>query len=352
MQTVVLILLLGCTSMSYTKVLVSDDSIVSSVISISKLPPENKQEWVHPVIFEPQERIQLTRSSYQVTTFLDFKPFLNAFRNTKGFIEDFQKDINNPEFFHELMSIIGEEDESPIKDDKTFDDFKASTYCQARPYAYSTHIKLDKFRLEVNHLYEVFNLTYCKFLTTIDHIDFHPTQVNHTHNKCSQSFQCHEYYKGAPHTLREHEEKFLDAFLEAMYEINSELHSELRHVKHFGLMTWILGWGVISNAQSINKIKKNLRVLQDQNVLQDHQIKALAKHLNLTITQVNRHEKMLYELDSKLLILNHTIQDIMVQLSYFRYEYTIMTHIQMRINRIYTSIFALKEDVDTLYEYM
>ena len=80
-------------------------------------------------------------------------------------------------------------------------------------------------------------------------------------------------------------------------------------------MTWILGWGVISNAHSINKIKRNLRVLQDQNVLQDRQIKALAKHLNLTMTQVNRHEEMLYELDSKLLILNHTIQDIMVQLS-------------------------------------
>ena len=250
------------------------------------------------------------------------------------------------------MSITGEEDESPIKDDKTFDDFEASTYCQARPYACFTQVKLDKFRLEVDHLYEVFNLTYHKFLTTIDHIDFHPTQVNHTCNKHSQSFQHHGYYEGAPHTLMEHEEKFLDAFLEAMYKINPELHSELRHMKCFGLMTWILGWGVISNAQSINKIKKNLRILQDQNVLQDHQIKALAKHLNLTMTQVNRHEEMLYELDSKLLILNCTIQDIMVQLSYFRYEYTIMTHIQMRINRIYTSIFALKEDVDALYEYM
>ena len=89
MCTVVLILLLGYTSMSYTEVLAPDNSIVSSVISISELPPENKQKWVHPIIFEPQERIQLTRSSYQVTTFLDFKPFLNAFKNIKGFIEGF-----------------------------------------------------------------------------------------------------------------------------------------------------------------------------------------------------------------------------------------------------------------------
>ena len=230
------------------------------------------------------------------------------------------------------MSITGKEDESPIKDDQTFDDFEISTYCRARPYACPTHVKLDKFRLEVDHLYEVFNLTYRKFLTAIDHIDFHPTQVNHTHNKHSQSFECQGYYEGAPHNLTKKEEQFLDAFLEATYEINPTLHSELGHMKRFGLMTWILGWGVISNAHSINKIKKNLRILQDQNVLQDHQIKALAKHLNLTMTQVNRHEEMLYELDSKLLILNRTIQDIMVQLSYFRYEYTVMTHIQMRIN--------------------
>ena len=114
MHTVVLILLLGYTIVSYTKVLTPDNSIVSLVVSISKLPPENKQEWVHPVTFEPQERIQLTWLSYQVTTFLDFKLFLNAFRNIKGFIEDFQKNINNPEFFHELMSITGKEDESPI----------------------------------------------------------------------------------------------------------------------------------------------------------------------------------------------------------------------------------------------
>ena len=91
MHTVVLILLLGYTIVSYTKVLTPDNSIVSLVVSISKLPPENKQEWVHPVTFEPKERIQLTWLSYQVTTFLDFKLFLNAFRNIKGFIEDFQK---------------------------------------------------------------------------------------------------------------------------------------------------------------------------------------------------------------------------------------------------------------------
>ena len=113
-----------------------------------------------------------------------------------------------------------------------------------------------------------------------------------------------------------------------------------------------MGWGVYSNARSIKKIKKNLRILQDQNILQDKQIKELAKHVNLTMTHVNRHETMLYELDSKLTILNRTLQNIMVEISYFRYENNLMDNMQMRINCIYTAVYALKEDIDSLYEYM
>ena len=54
-------------------------------------------------------------------------------------------------------------------------------------------------------------------------------------------------------------------------------------MKRVGSLTWILGWGVYSNARSISKIKDNLHTLQKQNQLQDKQIKCLAKFLNLTI---------------------------------------------------------------------
>ena len=54
---------------------------VSSPTELSDIPPENRQEWLHPVIFEPQNKIQLTRSTYQVTMFPDFAPFVNGFNN-------------------------------------------------------------------------------------------------------------------------------------------------------------------------------------------------------------------------------------------------------------------------------
>ena len=37
----------------------------------------------------------------------------------------------------------------------------------------------------------------------------------------------------------------------------------------------------------------------------------LAKYLNLTIHQVSRHSEMLYEMDTKMFIMNKTLQDIM-----------------------------------------
>ena len=48
-----------------------------------------------------------------------------------------------------------------------------------------------------------------------------------------------------------------------------------------------------------------------QNQLQDKQIKHLAKFLNLTMHQVSRHSEMLYEMDTKMFIINKTLQDVM-----------------------------------------
>ena len=70
------------------------------------------------------------------------------------------------------------------------------------------------------------------------------------------------------------------------------------------------------------------------------------------MAHVNRYETMLYELDSKLMILNKTLQSMMVQLSYFRYQKNLVDNMQMCINHLYTAIYALKEDIDALYEYM
>ena len=65
--------------------------------------------------------------------------------------------------------------------------------------------------------------------------------------------------------------------MKALYKINPFLHKSLTHMKRVGIFTWILGWGVYSNARSVSKIKDNLHTLQEQNQMQNKQIKHLAK---------------------------------------------------------------------------
>ena len=64
---------------------------VPSAAELSDAPPENKQDWLHPVIFEPQNKIKLTRSTYQVTIFLDFAPFMNGLTMCKTTLEASKK---------------------------------------------------------------------------------------------------------------------------------------------------------------------------------------------------------------------------------------------------------------------
>ena len=123
-------------------------------------------------------------------------------------------------------------------------------------------------------------------------------------------------------------------------------------MKRTGIFTWLLGWGIFANARIISEIKDNLHILQKQNQLQDKQIKQLTKYLNLTMYQVDKHNEMLYEMDTKLLILNKTLQNLMWTIDVIRYENSVLHYFQARIYRVYTSLCALHGDIDSLFEYM
>ena len=56
--------------------------------SLLSPPPQNPNKWVHSVIFKPQPKIQLTCSSYKVTSFLDFQPFLHGFQSVNRYLNN------------------------------------------------------------------------------------------------------------------------------------------------------------------------------------------------------------------------------------------------------------------------
>ena len=95
-----------------------------------------------------------------------------------------------------------------------------------------------------------------------------------------------------------------------------------------------------------------MHILQKQNQLQDKQIKQLAKFLNLTMHQVDRHSEMLYELDTKMTIMNKTIQQVMWSIDVLQYKSTLMHYFQNKLYRVYSSLYALQIDTDSLFKYM
>ena len=123
-------------------------------------------------------------------------------------------------------------------------------------------------------------------------------------------------------------------------------------MKRVGVFTWLLGWGVFSNTRNVNKIQDNIHILQKQNQLQDKQIKQLAKYLNLTMHQVDRHSEMLYELDTKMTIMNKTMQQLMWNFNAMQYETNLLHFFQNKLYRVYTSLYALQSDTESLFEYM
>ena len=123
--------------------------------------------------------------------------------------------------------------------------FSKSVPCRFNPYTCTSKLKIDQYKLEIQYVDKVFHGTFRKFLTAIDHIDYHPSQIqNTTRKKRSEEYAVHGHYQSYTRTLNPSEEIFLDNFLIAMQEINTSLHQDLSRMKTFGILIWILGWGV------------------------------------------------------------------------------------------------------------
>ena len=135
------------------------------------LTSTTKNEGIHSVIFEPQPKIQLTQSSYKGTSFLYFQPFHRGFQSVNEYLKDLTRDINNPNYFQRIVS--------------SFSNFKIpllsnETVSRVNPYGCKSKMKLEQYQLEIQYIIKVFHAIYKKYLTAIDHIDYHPSQIQNT----------------------------------------------------------------------------------------------------------------------------------------------------------------------------
>ena len=53
---------------------------------------------IEPIIFEPQRKIKLSRSTYKVTSYVDFKPYKQAFKQFGQYMRKFLADLHDPRY--------------------------------------------------------------------------------------------------------------------------------------------------------------------------------------------------------------------------------------------------------------
>ena len=105
---------------------------------------------MHSIIFEPQPQIQLTQSSYKVTSFLNFQPFLQGFQNVKGYLDRLWIDIRDPFYYEYLVSpLIQHIPIDPSVNNSHITDFKNSRLCVQHPYECQAKLKFEKFKWEI-----------------------------------------------------------------------------------------------------------------------------------------------------------------------------------------------------------
>ena len=136
-----------------------------------KIKPGNKME---PVIFEPQKKIRLSRSTYKVNSYIDFKPYKETFKQFGYYMVRFLKDIHDPHYVGNLYNINRPKGSPPIKlgpNDKLH--FGTPT-CKQATYKCRIQNQYAQLRKEAFKIDSMYKSVHEKFLRAIDHMEFHP----------------------------------------------------------------------------------------------------------------------------------------------------------------------------------
>ena len=194
-------------------------------------------------------------------------------------------------------------------------------------------------------------------MKAIDHMEFHPIlgkekkRTSFKLGKCSAE----DIYASLAHQVKylmPDDVRMLRQGNEIIQKRYLGLNNTKHRVKRFGLVTWILGWGIYSNAQNIMSIKRNIQTLYDHNILQEKQIIELTHYLNITYGHVCANRQVINELNVKVATLNKTLMAVIGETKFIKYTVAILTDMRMTLAQLSLGVMSLQENVNAIYEYM
>ena len=330
----------------------------------------------YPVIFEPLQNVQTSHSTYKVTSFIDFTPYLEYFQQFERYLEAFKSSINDfendpilQEFWEQTVratrNIKGEAcrhypacySQSLLYKLRTIE-IQAIAYRRERERCMARHMQaclvLRQFEYILN-VTEYVNENYlqvkAKFLRAIDYVE----DINVGEPTPTSSSSRHKQDSGTPFDTRMtlEETKYLIKLLTdlaAWDPTQNVTHREKRFIPLFASLGAAIG--SIVNAGQIKKIKRNIAILQEATLLQDQQIMELARYADLTAARIRLHDTQIYGLQYKLLVVEDGIKE-MIDVSNFQvYTSYHVTIAQTILSRLQTGTVSIENNIDKIFEYL
>ena len=324
---------------------------------MSEIEPLKAGELIEPIVFDPKRKIRLSRSTYKVNSYIDFRPYQDSFKKFEAYIHRFSRDLWDPDYIGALVNMqrIKEENYEYIK--KRGKAYFGPMTCRDATYDCRVKRQYMQIMYETNKLRELFNGIHEKFLKAINHMEFHPTLGK---EKKGTSFKLHKRKVENMDASMAHQMKYLRPddieMLRQGNEIIEKRYLSMNNTKcqtkRFGLATWILGWGIYSNACNIMTIKKNIQALYDQNILQEKQIIESTHYLNVTYGHVRTNRLVINELNVKVATLNKTMMTVVGETKFIKFTVAILTDMRMMLAQLSLGVMSLQENVNAIYEYM
>ena len=316
---------------------------------------------IEPVIFEPQRKIKLSRSTYKVTSYVDFKPYKQAFKQFGQYMRKFLADLHDPRYVATLYKAgTNERDPSDKGEEEETKTFFTDDACTQLTYQCRIQNQFIQLKNEADKVNQIYQETYKKFLRAIDHMEFHPTPGR---SKIKSTLRLRRHPEGKDQTgpasqyTNQRGEltredilmlKQADKLIKAKF-LNQT--NENRRNKWFGLAGWIMGWG-LGYFTSFRTIKDNIRTLQMQNKLQQDQIIELPHYLNITYAHVSTNRYAINNLQVQLAEVNQSLMVTMKAVQFLRYTVTVITNVRIILSKLTLGVMGLQQNVKAIYEYL
>ena len=312
---------------------------------------------MEPVIFEPQKKIRLSRSTYKVNSYIDFKLYKATFKQFRHYMVRFLKDIHDPHYVGNLYNINRPKGSPPVKLGQGDKLHFGTPACKQASYKCRIQNQYMQLRKEAFKLDSMYKSAHEKFLRAIDHMEFHPTLGRPKEKPKVRLKRQTQKELRQIQTLKQLK-KMTRQDIEMVREMGRWLTAQYNQTdgpernRRFGLATWVLGWGLYRTYSTIKHIKDSIRTLQEQNLLQQDQIIELSHYLNITYGHVSSNRYAITNLQVRLAEINKTIIATLGDIKFVKYTVAIINDIRINLAKLTLGIMTLDQNVNAVYEYL